>query len=146
MNSANTPSQQQQNPVPEAIPVRQDSYFDGKTIQLIGYRLLMYLVCLLTLGIAYPWMLCLFMRWETKHTVIHGRRLRFDGRGGQLIGRYLLWSFLTLITLGIYGIWLGLGMKRWSSSIRFMPMTRTLLRAVSPAERADSSDFICSRG
>ena len=113
MNSANTPSQQQQNPVPEAIPVRQDSYFDGKTIQLIGYRLLMYLVCLLTLGIAYPWMLCLFMRWETKHTVIHGRRLRFDGRGGQLIGRYLLWSFLTLITLGIYGIWLGLGMKRW---------------------------------
>lgn len=113
MNSANTPSQQPQNPVPEAIPVRQDSYFDGKTIQLIGYRLLMYLVCLLTLGIAYPWMLCLFVRWETKHTVIHGRRLRFDGRGGQLIGRYLLWSFLTLITLGIYGIWLGLGMKRW---------------------------------
>ena len=62
MNSANTPSQQQQNPVPEAIPVRQDSYFDGKTIQLIGYRLLMYLVCFLLMDIAYTWMYSLFLR------------------------------------------------------------------------------------
>ena len=89
------------------------SYFDGNTWQRIGYGLLSFLVCALTLGIAYPWMLCLLQRWETKHTVIHGRRLRFTGRGHQLIGRYLLWLLFTILTLGIYSIWLGLGVKKW---------------------------------
>lgn len=90
------------------------SYFDGNTWQLIGYRLLMGLVCTVTLGIAYPWMHCLVQRWEMRHTVIHGRRLKFTGRGHQLIGKYLLWVFLTIITFGIYGIWLGLSMKKWT--------------------------------
>jgi len=91
----------------------EESYFDGSTWQLIGYRLLSALVNAITLGIAYPWMLCMVQRWEVKHTVIHGRRLKFNGRGHQLIGKYLLWVFLTIITFGIYGIWLGLGMKKW---------------------------------
>ena len=90
-----------------------ESYFDGNTWQLIGYRLLSFLVCTVTLGIAYPWMLCMVQNWEIKHTVINGRRLRFDGRGHQIIGRYLLWTLLTSVTFGIYGIWFGLGMKRW---------------------------------
>ena len=89
------------------------SYFDGNTFQLIGYRILTLLLCALTLGIAYPWVLCMVQRWETKHTVIHGRRLKFNGRGIQLIGKYLLWLFLTIITLGIYAIWFGLSMKKW---------------------------------
>lgn len=90
-----------------------ESYFDGSTWQLIGYRVLSALVNAITLGIAYPWMLCMVQRWEVKHTVIHGRRLKFNGHGHQLIGKYLLWVFLTIITFGIYGIWLGLGMKKW---------------------------------
>ncbi len=89
------------------------SYFDGNTFQLLGYRILVFLVTALTLGIAYPWMLCMMHRWEAKHSVIHGRRLKFNGHGHQLIGRYLLWLFLTIITLGIYSIWFGLGMKKW---------------------------------
>ena len=89
------------------------SYFDGNTWQLIGYRILSAFVNTITLGIAYPWMLCMVQSWEAKHTVIHGRRLKFNGHGHQLIGKYLLWVFLTLITFGIYGIWLGLGMKKW---------------------------------
>ena len=92
---------------------RSDSYFDGNTWQLIGYRILSAFVNTITLGIAYPWMLCMVQRWEVKHTVIHGRRLKFNGHGHQLIGKYLLWVFLTIITFGIYGIWLGLGMKKW---------------------------------
>ena len=89
------------------------SYFDGNTFQLIGYRILSGLISTITLGIAYPWMLCMVKGWEVKHTVIHGRRLKFTGHGHQLIGKYLLWGFLTVITLGIYSIWLGLGMKKW---------------------------------
>lgn len=94
-------------------PTGSTSYFDGSTWQRIGYLLLSALVSAITLGIAYPWMLCMLQRWKARHTVINGRRLKFTGRGHQLIGRYLLWVFLTLITLGIYGIWLGLGMKKW---------------------------------
>ncbi len=89
------------------------SYFDGNIWQIMGYRILSAFVCTITLGIAYPWMLCMVQRWEAKHTVINGRRLRFNGHGHQLIGKYLLWVFLTAITCGIYGIWLGLGMKKW---------------------------------
>lgn len=89
------------------------SYFDGNTFQLIGYKILVGLVTSVTFGIAYPWMMCMLKRWEVKHTVINGRRLKFTGRGHQLIGKYLLWLFLTVITLGIYSIWLGLGMKKW---------------------------------
>lgn len=89
------------------------SYFDGSTWQLIGYRIFSVIVCTITLGIAYPWMLCMVKGWETGHTVINGRRLKFNGHGHQLIGKYLLWMFLTIFTLGIYGIWFGLGMKKW---------------------------------
>lgn len=89
------------------------SYFDGSTLQLIGYNLLSIIVCTITLSIAYPWMLCMKQRWQTKHTVIHGRRLKFTGHGHQLVGKYLLWLFLTIITFGIYGIWLGLSVKKW---------------------------------
>ena len=89
------------------------SYFDGSTLQLIGYYILSALLTTITLGIAYPWVLCMVQGWQVKHTVINGRRLKFNGHGHQLIGKYLLWVFLTIITFGIYGIWLGLGMKKW---------------------------------
>ncbi len=94
-------------------PAGEGSYFDGNTLQLIGYYILSALLTTITLGIAYPWVLCMVQRWQVKHTVINGRRLKFNGHGHQLIGKYLLWVFLTIITFGIYGIWLGLGMKKW---------------------------------
>lgn len=96
-----------------AVPEAKRSYFDGSLLQLIGWRLLGALITVVTLGIAYPWAMCMILRWEAKHTVINGRRLKFTGRGIGLWGKYLLWSFLTVITLGIYGIWLGLGIQKW---------------------------------
>lgn len=89
------------------------SCFDGNTWQLIGWRLLAGLLITVTLGIGTPWAVCMLQRWETKHTVISGRRLKFTGKGIQLLGKYLLWSLLTLITCGIFGIWFGLKMKQW---------------------------------
>lgn len=89
------------------------SYFDGTTLQLIGYRLLTGLLTGITLGIAFPWAYCMLLRWEIKHTVINGRRLRFVGRGLPLLGRYLLWAFLSVLTLGIYSLWFGLNLKKW---------------------------------
>ncbi len=90
-----------------------ESYFDGGTLQLIGWRILASLLTTITFGFAFPWAMCMLQRWEVKHTVINGRRLKFTGKGVQLFGRYILWSFLTVITFGIYSIWFGLGMKKW---------------------------------
>lgn len=90
-----------------------ESYFDGGLLQLIGWRLLGGLLTAVTLGLGYPWALCMVQDWEAKHTVINGRRLRFDGNGGQLFGNYIKWILLTIITLGIYSFWLGIKMKKW---------------------------------
>lgn len=90
-----------------------ESYFDGGLLQLIGWRILGALVTLLTLGICYPWALCMIYRWEAKHTVINGRRLRFNGTATQLFGNWVKWFLLTLITCGIYSFWLRINLKKW---------------------------------
>ncbi len=91
----------------------EESYFDGGTVQLILWRLLTSFLTMITLGIAYPWTVCMLKRWEVKHTVINGKRLKFTGNGAQIFGKYILWAVLSVITFGIYSIWLGLGMKKW---------------------------------
>lgn len=89
------------------------SYFDGGLLQLIGWHLLGAIVTVFTLGICYPWAVCMIYRWETKHTVINGHRLSFDGTALQLFGSWIKWLLLTIITLGIYGFWLGIKVKKW---------------------------------
>lgn len=105
-------------PAPEVcgtpeIPAANPSYFDGTTLQLIGWRLLGGLLTLVTLGIAFPWAQCMIYRWETKHTYVNGKRLYFDGKGHQLLGRTLLWGLLTVITLGIFAIFLPVRTRKW---------------------------------
>lgn len=89
------------------------SYFDGGLLQLIGWKILGFLVTVFTLGICYPWAVCMLYNWEVKHTVINGRRLRFNGTAPQLFGSWILWWFLSLITLGIYKLWADINVKKW---------------------------------
>ena len=91
------------------------SYFDGGLLQLIGWQILGGLVTVLTLGICYPWAVCMIYRWEAKHTVINGRRLKFDGTAVQLFGSWIKWLCLTIITLGIYGFWLNIKLIQWKT-------------------------------
>ena len=51
-----------------------NSYFDGGLLQLIGWKILGGLITMFTLGICYPWALCMIYDWQTKHTVLDGRR------------------------------------------------------------------------
>lgn len=95
------------------IIVEEKSFFDGGYFAYIGYSILVAFVSIITLGIAFPWMLCLMQKWKAKHTVICGKRMYFDGTGLQLIGRYILWSFLSIITFGIYGLWMIIAFKKW---------------------------------
>ena len=90
-----------------------DSYFDGKLLQLIGWRILGAIVTTITFGLCFPWAICKVIEWETKHTVIGGMRLYFDGRALQLFGNILKWTIFTLITFGIFSLWLPIVVKKW---------------------------------
>lgn len=89
------------------------SYFDGGLLQLIGWSILGCLVTACTLGICYPWAFTMLYNWETKHTVIDGKRLKFDGTALQLFGSWIKWFLLTIITIGIYGFWLPIKLRQW---------------------------------
>lgn len=89
------------------------SEFDGRLLGLIGNAILCFLVTLFTLGLGYPWAVCIQERWYAKHTYIDGKQLTFDGKGGELFGQYIKWFLLTIVTLGIYSFWLTIKMKQW---------------------------------
>ena len=91
----------------------EESFFDGRSIQLFGWRLLGFLLSIVTVGFGIPWAMCIVYRWECKHTYIGGYRLAFDGKGGQLFGRFLLWILLLIVTFGIYSFWFMNNLKRW---------------------------------
>lgn len=78
------------------------SSFTGGAFANFFMALAARLATILSLGIAYPFMVCWRERWVASHTYINGKRLRFDGNGGQLIGKYIVWWLLSLVTLGIY--------------------------------------------
>ena len=89
------------------------SVFDGGLLQLIGWTLLGILVTVFTLGVCYPWALCMVYSWKIKHTIIDGKRLGFDGTALQLFGNWIKWFLLCVITLGIYGFWVGIALEKW---------------------------------
>ena len=90
-----------------------NSYFDGGLLQKIGWNILGLLVTIFTIGICYPWAVCMICNWETKHTVIEGKRLAFDGKAIQLFGNWIKWLLLSIITIGIYLFWVSIKMKKW---------------------------------
>ena len=90
-----------------------DSYFDGGLLQLICWRILGVIVTVFTLGLCYPWAVCMVYGWEIRHTVVNGHRLGFDGSAMQLFGNWVKWWLLTIVTLGIYGFWLGIALRKW---------------------------------
>ncbi len=93
----------------------ENSYFDGGLFQYIGYRILGFLVTVLTFGICLPWAYTMIYKWRIKHTVINGKRLYFDGTALQLFGNWIKWWFLTVITFGIYGFWVFIKLEQWKT-------------------------------
>lgn len=93
--------------------IRNQSYFDGGLLALVGLSILVALVSIITLGLGAPWAMCRLYEWEIEHTVIEGRRLRFDGKAIELFGHWIKWLLLTIITLGIYGFWVNIRLKQW---------------------------------
>jgi len=94
-------------------PISGPSYFDGGLLSLIGWKILGFIVTIFTLGICYPWALCMVYGWRINHTVIEGRRLKFTGSAVGLFGNWIKWLLLCIITLGIYSFWLGIALEKW---------------------------------
>lgn len=70
-----------------------NSFFNGTTLQLIGWTLLVGLLTIVTFGFGAPWGLCMMERWRVKHTVVSSTRLKFVGTGGEL---FWIWIFYAL--------------------------------------------------
>ena len=69
--------------------VKDNSYFDGGLLSLILLVIVGGFISTLTLGICYPWAICLIYKWEVEHTVIEGKRLKFTGTGIGLFGNWI---------------------------------------------------------
>lgn len=82
-----------------------ESYFDGGSFAYFGYGLLSALLLLITCGLAYPWVMAMLQKWDTKHQVINHRRLEFSGSGLGFLGEFLIILVLSVITCGIYSPW-----------------------------------------
>lgn len=71
------------------------------------------ILTVITLGLATPYAMIVMQRWQVKHTLIDGRRLKFNGKFTDLIVNYLKWYFLTIITLGVYYFWMVPYLNQW---------------------------------
>lgn len=71
---------------------------------------------IITLGIAYPWIVCKRERFFAKRTKINGHQLKFEGRGASLFGHYMLWYLFTILTLGIFAFWLEKKILNWKAA------------------------------
>jgi uncharacterized membrane protein YjgN (DUF898 family) len=90
-----------------------ESKFDGGLLQYIGWSILGFLVTAITLGICFPWALCMIYGWKINHTIIEGRRLQFNGKAIGLFGNWIKWFLLCIITIGIYGFWIPIALEKW---------------------------------
>lgn len=92
---------------------RTDSFYDGKLLEIIGYRILSFLITLVSFGIASAWGDKLLIAYDVEHTVYNGKRLKFNGTGADLFVQKLKWIIFSIITLGIYALWLNINVTKW---------------------------------
>ena len=90
-----------------------NSYFDGGLLDLILLSLGGSIMALVTLGILYPWSLCLVYGWKINHTVVEGHRMHFTGSAVGLFGNWIKWLALSIITFGIYSFWVLIKLEDW---------------------------------
>jgi uncharacterized membrane protein YjgN (DUF898 family) len=89
--------------------------FDGGAGSFFAIGLGASLLYVFSFGLALPWCVAMYFRWQSNHTIVNGRRLIFTGTGGSLFGQYLKWWLLCFVTLGIYSFWVWPRMIRWAT-------------------------------
>lgn len=99
--------------VTEEILDPNKSVFDGSGLELFIINLVGAFICLVTIGLASPWVICYRIGWDRRHTVYNGGRLAFNGTGIQLFGKWIVWFLLTIVTCGLYSFVMGLKLEQW---------------------------------
>lgn len=90
-----------------------NSFYDNNLKNSVSHHIKSIFLGIITLGLAYPWILCMKYDARCKHTVICGKRLKFIGNPKELILHWILWWFLTIITFGIYKIVVNIRIDQW---------------------------------
>ena len=91
-----------------------NSFFDESVKAYLILQLKFMAMCLFSLGLAYPWALCMKYRAKYHHTVVCGKRLKFIGCPKDLAQHWLSWWFLSIITLGIFALVIHVRMEKWT--------------------------------
>ncbi len=63
--------------------------------------------------VGFCWACIIYVKWDSKHTVISGQRLKFTANTFNLVCNIIKWTFLTVITVGIYGLWMPIKVRKW---------------------------------
>ena len=90
-----------------------ESKFSGGVLPIFLFCLWAPLLCVVTIGLATPFIVCTVIRWVCENTTIGGKTFNFKGTAMGLFGRWIIWYLLTLITFGIYGFWYIRNQIRW---------------------------------
>ncbi|ABG85518.1 hypothetical protein [Clostridium perfringens] len=93
-----------------------NSYFDNTFKNSIVHHIKCLLLGVFTLGLAYPWIICMKYESTCKHTVICGKRLKFIGDPKELIGHWIFWWILIVITFGLYGFVVKTKFQQWTNA------------------------------
>ena len=78
------------------------------------------------------WACIIHIKWDTKHTVISGQRLKFKANTFNLICNIIKWTFLTIITLGIYALWMPIKVRKWEVKHTVSEMEENAYGAAAP--------------
>jgi uncharacterized membrane protein YjgN (DUF898 family) len=91
-------------------------YYDGDVVGWMGVFMPSVLMCVLTLGLAYPYARCFFLSWYISCLVIDGKRLSFHGTWQELYPVWCKGVVLTILTLGLYYPWMYTNLRKWEYS------------------------------
>lgn len=91
-----------------------DSYFDNSLKNVLSHHIKCILLGVITLGLAYPWIICMKYESKYKHTVICGKRLKFIGNAKELLSHWVLWWILIVVTLGLYWLVVKIRFEQWA--------------------------------
>lgn len=80
----------------------QQSKWNALGIDKFIYKWVCIILCILSLSIALPRLLCRYKKWEKNQTIINGNRLQFSGKTNDFFLQYLLYYFLCICSLGLF--------------------------------------------
>ncbi|HEY4537787.1 MAG TPA: DUF898 family protein [Erysipelothrix sp.] len=87
--------------------------FDGDLWSYFSMELVNLIILFFTIGIGMPWVLVRRYRWESRHTLLEGKKFAFEGEAIELLGRWIIWWILTIITFGIYSAVVRVKILEW---------------------------------